>query len=121
MKQYLTAEQFEEKIKNDFDNLTDEKFEIIIRLSLLFSKDTNDFIYGIAETCSKTNNLTFKQYKALSAFLSKVKKENNTKTFNKVSSVLSKSVVEQPTIKSWDSGGWKPNGKYQQPINRKKF
>jgi hypothetical protein len=121
MKQYLTPEEFEEKVKNDFDNLSDTEFKSLIHLSLSLSADTNEFIHSIAQTCNKTNNLSFKQYKALSAFVNTENKKLNTKTFNKISSVLSKSIIQQPTIHHWDGGGWKSNGKYQQPINRKKY
>tara|TARA_R110000868_G_C10841149_1_gene760074 strand:+ start:947 stop:1315 length:369 start_codon:yes stop_codon:yes gene_type:complete len=120
-REYLTTEQFEQKIRNEFDNLSDNDFKRLIQIALPMAAGDNDFIYAIAQTCSKTNNLTFRQYKALSAFVNTEKKKLNTKTFNKVSSVISKPIIQQPTINNWDGGGWKPNGKYQQPINRKKF
>lgn len=122
MKQYLTAEEFEQKLKNDFDNLTDEQFNKLILLAGTWSGlNENKFISDIAKYCKQNNTISFKQYKALSSFLKSVKKEYNTKSFNKVSSVVAKTAVEQPTINHWDGGGWKSNGKYQQPINRKKF
>lgn len=122
MKKYLTSEEFEEKLKIDYDNLTDEQFNRLVLLSGSWAGlNENTFISDIAKYCKQNQTITFKQYKALSAYLSKVKKENNTKTFNKVSSVVSKPIAEQPTINNFDSGGWKSNGKYQQPINRKKY
>ena len=77
-REYLTTEQFEQKIRNEFDNISDTDFKSLIHLSLSLSVDTNEFIYSIAQTCIKTNNLSFKQYKALSAFVNTEKKKLST-------------------------------------------
>ena len=84
MKQYLTAEQFEEKIKNEFNNLTEEKFNRLILFSATIADmNQNEFILGIAKSCKQSKTITLKQYKALSAFLTTQKKKENTKTFGK--------------------------------------
>ena len=93
---YITKEQFEEILKNQYDNLTKQEFAILINSTkekiseLIKSKDIileknpdeeDDYIvtysssefyervFGVFRLVSMTRKLSFKQYKCLSAFI----------------------------------------------------
>jgi E3 ubiquitin-protein ligase DOA10 len=106
---YITKEQFEEILKERYDNLSKQDFAILVNTTkdkisdLIKSKDIileknpdeeDDFIitysssefyervFGVFRLVSMTRRLSFKQYKCLSAFVSaKIGKQEEFKQF----------------------------------------
>lgn len=82
-KMKYTKESFEEVLQEAYDAL--EAQDIIDLLGDVLSNLKNDdnfneFIYSVAKNVNSKKNISFKQWKALSAYLSDCRKKQN-KTF----------------------------------------
>lgn len=89
MSNYITREQFLEKIQNDYDSLNPESIKSLLNkvkvcLSLLDKKDTDtsqkELVKNVYNKVIEDRSLTFNQYKCLNAYIQSVSKQY-TKTF----------------------------------------
>lgn len=94
VKNYITPEEYQKKLLDQFNGITKDDIVQLIRdsklhlIQLKYSDDLSDeteqrveFIKSIIEFCEENRNITFKQWKALNAFCLTQQKENLSKQF----------------------------------------
>ena len=78
----MTDEQFNLTVQLFYDNLTTERFDILIKaVSNKLQNEPDDFVDSIYQSVSKTRKLSFKQFKCLSAYIKLIKANTEYKQF----------------------------------------
>jgi hypothetical protein len=86
-KMKYTTESFEEVLQQAYDNLEpDDIVKLLLEAREYFRSDefTNEFISNICSSVAKKRNISFKQWKAVSAYVAECKRKQqniNNKTF----------------------------------------
>lgn len=78
-----TQESFEEILQQAYDNLQpDEILNLLLEAREYFRSDefTNDFIKNICNSVAKKRNISFKQWKAVSAYVAECKRKQTNKS-----------------------------------------
>jgi hypothetical protein len=80
-----TIESFEEVLKQAYDSLTPQDIEKLLRECidnyLIVPQFKNDFIWSVYKSVKKKRNISFKEWKAISAYIADCKKVKNNKSF----------------------------------------
>jgi hypothetical protein len=77
-----TQQSFEEVIQQAYDALeADDIKNLLFEVHDTLKKDENDFIRSVFNVVYKSKNISFRQWKALSAYVATYKKKTENKTF----------------------------------------
>jgi len=77
-----SKESFEEVLQQAYDNLEPQDIKDLLNEAARLYKipeNKNDFIYNIANSVVKKRNISFKQWKAISAYVSECNRKQDIK------------------------------------------
>lgn len=77
-----TQESFEEVLQQSYDALQPEDIKnLLVEVYDIQKEDDNEFIHSVWRMVYNRKNISFRQWKALSAYVATYKKKTENKTF----------------------------------------